>query len=180
MKKKKKWILVLSIVAASLLVLLLGIYIAINVAFSMFSESFYQSIIESEEFAQANGNAGETSNGQTPTGSEDGETAQQPKPDNSGDEGILKKIPYEKIKNMTPEEFKALEKKISFNDKVAVLNILSTNLSTAEYQEIVGMVGGGITKEEIKRAHQILSKSLSSENKKKIWGYYDKYIHLIQ
>ena len=81
---------------------------------------------------------------------------------------------------MTPEEFKALEKKVSFNDKVAVLNILSTNLSTGEYQEIVGMVSGGITKEEIRRAHQILSKSLSSENKQKIWGYYDKYIYLIQ
>ena len=179
MKKKKKWPVVLCVILALLICIFIAGYFIINAVFSMFSESFYQSVIDSGDFVQSSTNTDVLGN-ETSAEPTVGGGAEQTQGKPSGDDGILRKIPYEKIKNLTPEEFKALEQKILFSDKVAVLNILSMNLSSAEYQEIVGLVNGGITKEEIKRAHQILSKSLSSENKQKIWGYYDKYIYLIQ
>ena len=97
MKKKKKWLVILSIVIALLICILIAGYFLINAAFSMFSESFYQSVIDSEDFVQANGGTEHTS-GQEPSGesNQNGASAQA-EGDFSGDEGIFKKIPYEKI-----------------------------------------------------------------------------------
>lgn len=180
-KKKRKWLKTLLIVLGSLLVVLAIAYLVINLVFSIFTNSFYESVITTEEIQQSSGEAAEPAEAPEEQGkqTEQAEASAAPSTDKPDGDALFKSLSIDKL-NLSAEEFKTLQKKIPFSDKVAVLNILSTGLSGAEYKELIGMLGGGITSAEVKRAYQILSKGLSSENKAKIWGYYNKYVHLIQ
>ena len=78
------------------------------------------------------------------------------------------------------EKVKELEKSVSMGDKLAVMAIIGRALSPEDYQTLLAMTGGGITQEEIGRAYSILSKSLSTQDKSKIYEYYAKYAYLLQ
>jgi len=185
-KKKKKWLVITGIVLVVAVLVSFLVYFGVNTLFSMISDSFYESgvvIIEpgttpSGEPSGPDGNqdGAETSPDVTAPDSQ-GTATQNPagKDASSGSRAI----PFDKL-NLTMEEFKVLQQKVPFSDKVAALSILSAGLSASDYTELFGMLGGGITSDEVRRAYKIVSRGLSSEDKEKIWGYYDKYKHLIQ
>ena len=130
-------------------------YIVVNLVFSLFADSFYHSVPVP-----------------SPAVTDDGGTEE------FDPEAAFKSLPMEKL-NLTPEKFKRLMKEISFQDKTAVLSLLSSSLSAEQYKELTSMLSGGITSEEIKKAYEVLGQSLSSEDKEKIWGYYNKYAYLL-
>ncbi len=175
MKKqtKKRIIIILIVVAAALAVLLTAGYIAVNMAFSIFTDSFYQSATVTEapaasaEPEAAAENAGETAKPEGSSGGQEGGSLPQGS------------VSIDKLQ-ISAEKVKELEQKVAFSDKVAVLNILSTGLSGADYRELIGMINNGITADEVHKAYRILKENLSQEDKNKIWGYYHKYAHFIQ
>lgn len=172
-QRKKRIIIILIAVAVALAVLLTAGYIAVNMAFSIFTDSFYQSETATEAPA--------TSAEPDATGEHAGET---PKPEEAsgGQEGgslPQGSVSVDKLQ-ISAEKVKELEQKVAFSDKVAVLNILSTGLSGADYRELIGMVNNGITADEVHKAYRILKENLSQADKKKIRSYYYKYAHFIQ
>ena len=180
-KKKKKRLVIISIITAVLALILLLVYFGVNSLFSMVGDSFYQSEVTIES-------AGETTSAEEPSVSGEAPDETEPAAETSGQEKspvaqsadkTERTLPFDKL-NLTSEEFKTLQKQVPFADKMAALAILSKGLSAADYTELIGMLGGGITSSEVKRAYSIVSRGLSSEDKAKIWGYYDKYKYLIQ
>lgn len=178
-KKKKKRLTMLVLILAGLVLVALLVYFVINLVFSIFTNSFYESVVTTEEVQTAAEPTAVPSGGQEETPEEQTPQTAPPLTAKTDGDALFKSLSVDKL-NLTAEEFKEIQKKIPFADKVAVLNILSTGLSAAEYKELIGMLGSGITSSEVRRAYQILSKGLSSENKAKIWGYYNKYVYLIQ
>ena len=171
-KKRKKWVIILCVILGIILSLLIAGYVAVNVIFSMVSNSFYQSLVQVEQSAT------QTALPALEEGQGDGSLA----PNGEADIDITEIFPGvnpAKL-NMTAAEFKEIEKKVSFNDKLAVLNVLSLGLSKEDYQTVVGIVDDGITEDEIKKAYKIVSTNLTEKEKDKIWSYYYKYIHLVQ
>lgn len=180
--KKKLWI-VLLIVLVVLCGLLAAGYLAVNKAFSVITDSFYKSSVVLENPSggseqQAEGQ-GESQSEDAAQGQEAADGAKTALPGEISRAAERYGISPEKLK-LTPAEIKELEKKVSFADKVAVLNILSSGLSASEYKELVGMLNDGISSSDMQRAYQILSKSLSAENKGKVLQYYQKYADLIK
>ena len=181
--KKKLWGVLLIVLIVTVGLLTAG-YVAVNKAFSVLTDSFYKSSVtienppsdsnENQTEGQGEGQNGAAEKGQT---SSDG--AQTALPDEISRAAERYGVSPEKLK-LTTAEVKELEKKVSFADKVAVLNILSSGLSASEYKELIGMLNDGISSSDMKRAYQILSKSLSTENKGKILQYYQKYADLIK
>ncbi len=171
-KKRKKWVIILCVVLGIILSLLIAGYVAVNVIFSMVSNSFYQSLVTVEQSA--------TQTALPPLNGDQGGEVLAP---NGGSDlditEILPGVNPAKL-NMTAAEFKEIEKKVSFNDKLAVLNVLSLGLSKEDYQEVVGIVNDGITVDEVKKAYKIVSENLTKKEKDKIWSYYYKYLHLVQ
>ncbi len=171
-KPKKKWI-ILGIILAALLLLTAAGYCLVNMAFSIFTDSFYDAVVPSE--------LPETGTKiLTPEGGEP--------PQESADEGagaVPPSLPGQKNNTgsgvlFSAKTIKELEKKVAFGDKVAVLNILSSGLSGADYRALIGMLNNGVTSGEVSKAYQILKENLSRTDKNKILGYYYKYVHLIQ
>ncbi|MBE7048814.1 MAG: hypothetical protein E7393_05540 [Ruminococcaceae bacterium] len=166
MQKKKVYIVGGVIVLVLGLILLAG-YFAIDKMFSIFSDSFYQ--VESvrptalpEETLQPN----ESPDAATQSAAPPLETA---------------------TPNLLPEnmqfsasESKALIESVSFSDKLRVMAILQSSLSSEEYKTMFSMLSGGISQAEIQRAKAILSRRLSPDEKKEILGYYQKYSDLLK
>ena len=170
-KPKKKWI-VLSIILAVLLLLAAVGYYLVNMAFSIFTDSFYSAVVPSElpkEVTEILTPKGEESP-QDPADEREGTTTSSSGQKNNTGGGVL----------FSSKTIKDLEKKVAFSDKVAVLNILSAGLSGADYRALIGMLNNGVTGGEVSKAYQILKENLSRPDKDKIMGYYYKYAHLIQ
>ncbi len=167
-KNKKKWVIILLISLLVLSLLLAGGYIAVNKMFSVFSDSFYKTSVQTTSAP----NEGDDN--------PDGDSLYLSEfPDDisavAGDKNsLLSRL------NLTASEFQELSKKVSFNDKVNVLNILSSGLQREEYSELLAMLSNGITTQEIHRAYDILRTRLSGEDKEKVLAYYNKYINLIK
>lgn len=180
--KKKLWIVLLIVLLLVLSVLTVG-YFAVDRAFSVITDSFYKSSEPVENPSPTPQESGveddpagnEAENGQTP--STDAVQSEVSSAISSAAEryGISAEV-----FKLSPAEIKELEKKVSFSDKVAVLNILSSGLSAGEYKELIGMLNDGVNHSDMQRAYQILSKSLSRENKEKILQYYQKYAGLLK
>ncbi len=180
----KRRLIVTGIVAAVLLGAVLLGYICVNMAFSLIGDSFYQSEVTAEDFQRAS--AGGEKDDPAKTVGDSGEPDESDEshgadkqPDGKDTGSRERSISFDRL-HLSAEEFKTLQKKVPFSDKMAVLSILSKGLSAADYTELIGMLSGGISSSEVKRAYQIVSRGLSSEDKEKIWGYYDTYKHLIQ
>jgi len=165
-KQKRKWIVIASIIACAIILLLIGAYIAVNCMFSAFTDSFYQTAVQESPIM--------------------GETKEPDEEDLHLSEFPEDFAALEKEKaflthlSLTEEEFRTLNEKISFTDKVNVLNLLKSGLDSEEYKELLAMLSNGITRQEIRRAYTILKQSLSSEDKEKVLAYYNKYINLIK
>lgn len=158
-KPKKKLFIILAVIAVILIAGLSTGYIVINKMFSAFSDSFYQSAAPPSASAEAGGDEVQA----TPQPPEEQEPAQPSLP-----------------QNLSKEQAQEMIDAISFNDKLAVMNILSKSLSAAEYKEMLGMLSGGITAEEMKRAKTILNERLSGDDRQKILDYYAKYSSLLE
>ncbi|MBR5236627.1 MAG: hypothetical protein IKW06_04575 [Clostridia bacterium] len=169
-KPKKKWI-ILGIVLAILLLLAVVGYCLVNIAFSIFTDSFYDAVAPSEMPKVVTEIL--TPEEETPDMPADEKT--DTAPETSGQKnktggGVL----------LSAKTIKELEKKVAFSDKMAVLNILSTGLSGADYRALIGMLNNGVTSGEVSKAYQIIKENLSRPDKDKIMDYYYKYSHLIQ
>ncbi|MBE7035716.1 MAG: hypothetical protein E7403_00285 [Ruminococcaceae bacterium] len=167
-KSKKKVLIIISVIVGILLLLLIVGYIAINSIFSMFSDSFYQVSLQELDGEKTTEQA-------SPTPEANGGATATPAPDDS--QPGKPKDPDEI--NLSPEKSKELMDAVPFSDKLSVLTILSKNLSAENYREIMGMLGGGITPDEVKRAKEILRNNLSPEDKQKIKDYYNEYSVLL-
>ena len=161
------------IMAIGIIVIIFVVFLCIKNAFNP-PDSFYESSVTTEEGSPA---VEVEASQQNATGEEAGVS----------EEGIStigepskkqRELPQE-VLNMSMADIKALQKKVPLKDKLAVLNILSTSLSAKEYTGLFGMLSGGITREEMKQAYNDVNRKLTPENREKIWGYYDKYKHLI-
>ncbi len=165
-KRKKKWIVILVVV---LVIVVLGLgagYVAINKMFSAFSDSFYQTEVTDPAIE---GKVTPTPESTVPPEVEvveDPTPTKPPKPS----PGVV----------ISQNNSRELIEAVPFSDKISVMNILSKNLSAAQYKELVAMLTGGITTEEINRAKTILKESLSPEDKKIILEYYAKYSNLLK
>lgn len=170
-KGPKKLIIILSVVAVLLVGGLTAGYITVNKMFSIFSDSFYQvpEPVASEE------PVAEESPG--PAINEEEEKPKETPPAKTPSAPSLENLPSV---TLSKEESRQMISAISFADKVAVMKILSAGLSPPEYKEVMGMISGGITAEEVKRARHILSHSLSDGDKEKILSYYAKYAYLLE
>lgn len=181
--RKKLWIVLLAVLLIVLVLLVVG-YFAVNKAFSVVTDSFYKSSesIVQPSSAPEGADAAGTADGNEPT-EEDSRSNTE---NTQGDVGSAISSAAERygistdVFKLSSAEIKELEKKVSFADKVAVLNILSSGLSAAEYKELVGMLNDGVSRSDMQRAYQILSKSLSHEDKEKIAQYYQKYAGLLK
>lgn len=188
--KKKVVLIVIAVVLAIIAGLLTVGYYAVEKAFSVLTNSLYQSSSMQEEVTleenkssgtlpgepgATNGTGGDT-DGQT--GGADSGGAKSA--DNSALEAARKKLGVSGSMKFSAEKLKELEKSVSMGDKLAVMAIIGRALSPEDYQTLLAMTGGGITQEEIGRAYSILSKSLSTEDKSKIYEYYAKYAYLLQ
>ena len=164
MKKSKKLIIILSVVVMILIGVLIGGYIVVNKMFSAFSDSFYQTTIP-------------------PGGETSGEAIEDPGVSSGETTGEASQEPAVELPshlNLSSEEAQKMIDAVSFSDKLAVMSLLSANLKSADYRELVGMLKGGITPEEIKRAKEILNSGLTAEQKKKVLAYYGKYSYLLE
>lgn len=162
--KRKKLIIILSVIIGILLVLLIAGYIIINTMFSMFSDSFTQVTLQDLEKEQTVEQA-------TPSPGIESESTE---PQQVGSETTSEDLEY------SAEKSQEMMDSVSFGDKVSVMTILSENLSAEEYKEMLGMLSNGITSDEINRAKDILRNSLSAEDKKTIKEYYSKYSGLLE
>ncbi len=156
--KKKKGLKIFIMILGVLVVLALLGYVLVNFVFSMLTDSFYDSGL---------GQPSQT------------EVQQENEPEAFDPEKAFQSLPLDKM-NLSAEQFKVLAKKVSFTDKVEVLNLLRSKLTAEEYKVLTGMLSGGVTTQEIREAYGMLSKSLSTEDKETIWGYYNKYAYLLQ
>ena len=84
-----------------------------------------------------------------------------------------------KIK-LDAETMKQLESKISLGDKFAVLSLLAKALPSEEYSRLLSFAAGGISREELSEALQILRENLTDDQKEQIKQYYSKYLHLLE
>lgn len=192
MKKSKKKIVL--IVIAVLLAVIIGLlaagYFAVEKAFSVLTDSLYQSSSVQEEVTlEENKSSGklpeETGAPNGSSGAADGQTdgadsGEAKGADNSALDAARKKLGVSGSMKFSAEKVKELEKSVSMGDKLAVMAIIGRALSPEDYQTLLAMTGGGITQEEIGRAYSILSKSLSTQDKSKIYEYYAKYAYLLQ
>ncbi len=164
MKKSKKLIIILSVVVMILIGVLIGGYVVVNKMFSAFSDSFYQTTVPSQ--GEASGGVSED-----PGVSSEGTTGEAPQEPS---------VELPSHLNLSSEEAQKMIDAVSFGDKLAVMNLLSANLKSAEYRELIGMLKGGITPQEVKRAKEILNSGLTAEQKKKVLAYYGKYSYLLE
>ncbi|MBE7022376.1 MAG: hypothetical protein E7414_04090 [Ruminococcaceae bacterium] len=181
-KSKKKLVIIVAVILAALLAFLVAGYFTINKLFSVFSDSFYQSALMMQDPAANEAEvtpepAGATEEPVSP------DKAQQSATPSTVPKAVLPAkeeddYPFDGL-HFSPEQFKAIDAQIPFNEKLAVLNILRKTLGTAEYKELIAMVTGGITSEEIRRAYDILKANIHGDNKKQILAYYHKYSGLV-
>lgn len=169
-KRTKRLIVAFSVILSVIIIFVVGFFCVKN-AFSP-PDSFYESDVTTEKRE----NSAEAENSEQEPAGEETVTSGENAADDESEK--RRELPQE-VLNLTTVEIKALQKKVSFKDKLAVLSILSTSLSAKEYTGLFGMLSGGITREEIKEAYNVVNRKLSPENREKFWGYYDKYKHLI-
>lgn len=161
------------IMAIGIIVIIFVVFLCIKNAFNP-PDSFYKSDVTTENSSQGV-EVGESE--QDATGEETG-TSEEGTSTIGESSKKQRELPQE-VLNMSMADIRALQKQVPLKDKLAVLNILSTSLSAKEYTGLFGMLSGGITREEMKQAYNDVNRKLSPENREKIWGYYDKYKHLI-
>lgn len=183
--RKKTLLIVLGILALFFALIASAGYFAVDKAFSVLTGSLYQSSsVQEETSLEENKSAeelpqneeeipeGQMEEGKTSTGqnaqTKDALSAAQEK---HGISGSMK---------FSAEQVQKLEKSVSLGDKLAVMAIISRSLSASDYQTLLAMTSGGITREEVGKAYSILSRSLSGEDKSKIYGYYSKYAYLLE
>lgn len=187
-RKKKTALIVISVTVIVLAGIAAAGYFAVNKAFSMLTNSMYQSssiqeeteLSENKSAEQLPGTEGETERPQT---SGAGESNTQNGASGSQKDALSaaqEKFGIDGAMRFSAEQLKKLEKSVSLGDKLAVMAIISRSLSTSDYQTLLSMTGGGITREEISQAYSILSRSLSGEDKSKIYEYYSKYAYLLK
>lgn len=80
---------------------------------------------------------------------------------------------------LSAEDVKRLEERISVGDKAAVLLLLASTLPKDEYTKVMAFAEGGITQEEYEQVYEILRRNLTDDQKKQVKDYYAKYFHLL-
>ena len=82
-------------------------------------------------------------------------------------------VAIKRISELTPQELKEIQALVTSADKMAVLGIVKSALTADDKREIKAMIESG--KIDYGRCRQIASQRLSPEQKKQIYGYYEKY-----
>lgn len=187
-RKKKTALIVISVTVIVLAGIAAAGYFAVNKAFSMLTNSMYQSssiqeeteLSENKSAEQLPGTEGETERPQTSDADESNTQNGASGSQKDALSAAQEKFGIDGAMRFSAEQLKKLEKSVSLGDKLAVMAIISRSLSTSDYQTLLSMTGGGITREEISQAYSILSRSLSGEDKSKIYEYYSKYAYLLK
>ena len=184
--RKKTVLIVVLIIMFVLAAIATAGYFAVDKAFSVLTDSLYQSSSVQEETSLEENRSAE----QLPQTNDDGQTSQEQNEGKKADgeeekpKDILsaaqEKHGIKGNMRFSADQVKKLEQSVSLGDKLAVMAIISRSLSASDYQTLLAMTSGGITREEIGRAYSILSRSLSAEDKNKIYGYYSKYAYLLE
>lgn len=189
--KKKKVITTLIIVFAVIALILVAGYIALNMAFSMLTESLYDvppaTVTEQQEEVELSENkAAETLPPEESVAPEEvsgGKPSSQKttKPAEKKDAltKTQEKYGIDSSMNFTPEKIKKFEKAVSLTDKLSMMAIISGSMSQSDFQKVLALTSGGVTREEVNQALTILQKSLTGKEKSEIYKYYKKYAHLL-
>ncbi|MDP4151975.1 MAG: hypothetical protein Q8865_00845 [Bacillota bacterium] len=190
MIKKKKILIILSIIISLLILAGIGGIYFVNHTFSVvfdeiatenqknFNKTPPNTKIDSASNDNKNninsgsGNINKNQDAQSNDSSNKSETDARKNANNSVSDN-QQKLKY------TEESVKQLESEVSFSDKLKVMSIISSSLSNNEYLELLSMPKGGITSDEISRAYLILRQSLSSDKKNQIAKIYTKYANLL-
>ena len=190
--KKKKVITILIIVFAIIAIILVVGYIALNMAFSMLTESLYDippaTVTEQQEEVELSENKGaetlppDESVASTETNSANGMVQKDTKAPAKKDAltRTQEKYGIDSSMNFTPEKVKKFEKAISLTDKLSMMAVISGSLSQSDFQKVLALTGGGVTREEVNQALMILKKGLGPKEKSEIYKYYKKYAHLLE
>ena len=189
--KKKKVITILIIVFAVIAIILIAGYIALNMAFSMLTESLYdippattqqQEEVELSEIKGAQTLPPEESIAPEETSGGNAATNKGTKPAQKKDalSATQEKYGIDSSMNFTPEKIKKFEKSVSLADKLSMMAIISGSMSQSDFQKVLALTSGGVTREEVNQALVILQKSLTGKEKSEIYKYYKKYAHLLE
>ncbi len=189
--KKKKVITILIIVFVVIAGILAAGYFALNMAFSMLTESLYDippAVTEQQEEVELSENKGaetlppEESVVSEDASSSDSETKKDTKAPAKKDalSRTQEKYGIESSMNFTPEKVKKFEKAVSLTDKLSMMAVISGSLSQSDFQKVLALASGGVTRDEVNQALVILQKGLGPEEKSEIYKYYKKYAHLLE
>lgn len=181
MKKKHKVMLVIAIVFA---IIAFGIYYGYNFATNYVFDKMYNYVItemidkEKEKIPPEKVDVTDVSTPETErqhntediSGTTDGKPVQSVPENNktsSTDVALLK------ISELTPEQLAEIQALITSEDKANAIAMVKSALTKDDKREFKAMLEKG--KIDYARVKQILSKRLNTEQKKKIYGYYEKY-----
>ncbi|MBR5157668.1 MAG: hypothetical protein IKW59_07880 [Clostridia bacterium] len=191
--KKKKVITILVIVFAVIALILAAGYIALNMAFSMLTESLYDvTPVVSQEPQQEEVVLSENKGAETlppeesiaPDGANNSnQTTKKDTKAPAKKDALTKtqeKYGIDGSMNFTPEKVKKFEKAVSLADKLSMLAIISGSLSQSDFQKVLALTNGGVTREEVNQALVILQNCLTGKEKSEIYKYYKKYAHLLE
>lgn len=150
---KKKLFIVISIIVAVLILGIVGLKLAVDIAFSKVTDS--------------------VANTGVFTSDETGVPLTLPEvSDNTLTDGVH-------AFRMDADRMKKISDAVSFSDKMAVLSILSQALPKEEYSKVMGVLTGKITQEGVNEVYTSLKTHLSDSQKQDILRYYAKYAYLL-
>ena len=191
-KDKKKLKITIISICVFLLVLagvgITGFYIAGDYLFKTLLESYVEEqitnqleasidsmIAEDEELqiADAQGTAaepGQAASGTDGQASGEGTPSQKPK---------AKKMTKEEIKQVVKEKTEAINDAIPSKDKLAISQLIFSNLTPEDIRYLTSLAADGISKEDMAEAKKIAKARFTEEQMKDVQGYYKKYADVV-
>ncbi len=189
--KKKKVIITLIVILVVIAGIFIAGYIAVNKAFSMLTESLYETTPETvqqqeqKEVELSENKGAETMPPQestVPSGESNAATQKKDSTPPAKKDALTKtqeKYGIEGSMNFSPESIKKFEKSVSLVDKLSMMAIISGSLSKSDFQKVLALTSGGVSREEINQALVILQNGLTGKEKSEIYKYFKKYEHLL-
>lgn len=191
--RKKKVIITLAVILVIIAGLLIAGYFAINMAFSMLTESLYdtkpevtQQQQQQEEVELSENKGSETippQESEVPVSESNGTGQKKDSTPPVKKDALTKtqeKYGIEGSMNFSAESIKKFEKSVSLVDKLSMMAIISGSLSKSDFQKVLALTTEGVTRDEINQALTILQNSLTGKEKSEIYKYYKKYANLLE
>lgn len=152
MKKitKKRLITILVIAFVVLALVAVGVYVAVNLAFSKMAD--------------------------TMSGSISGVAVELPVLDDS--KSIVEGQSISVV--LDAETMKKLEEKIPISEKLKVLTLLAKKLSPEDYSALLSYAAGDVDDAKVEAAYALMREKLGDEEKEIIKSYYARYMYLLE